>query len=157
MVIGTQQINCLVKLSCHQFIIMISNVRYNISRNAIGTYQNEILVRAEFRCLEPNGSILFIGIDTCSQFLYNTLYTAVLMQTAFPEPVIIDNAVLLQISFQTSNVLRQRKCNQRIPTLFGIAMHITIAIFCCKCLCMCNNICPLIGIFRHLNAFLELL
>ena len=156
-VVCTQNVNCLVKLPHHQLIIVVSNVRYHISGDPVGTYQHEVLVRTEIRCLEPDGTLLLIGIATLGQFVYHPLYLSILMQGAFAEPVVIDNAVLLQIPFQTGDVLRQCKCHQCVPSGLGIGVDILVTVFSDKVFRMLCNVCPVIGIFRHFHRGVKVL
>ena len=111
MVVSTQNINRTIKVSGHQLVIVVSDIRHNVSRDTVCTNQYKILICTEFRCLEPNCPILFIGIAPLGQLFYYMLYAAIFVQGAFPEPVVIDNAVLLQIPFQSGNVLRQSIAN----------------------------------------------
>ena len=111
MVVSTQNINRTVKVSGHQLVIVVSDIRHNVSRDSVRTNQYKILICTEFCCLEPNCSILFVSIAPLGQLFYYMFYTAVLVQGAFPKPVVIDNAVLLQIPFQSGNVLRQSIAN----------------------------------------------
>ena len=156
-VVCTQNVNCLIELPHHQLIIVVSNVRYHISGDPVGTYQHEVLVRTEIRCLKPDGTLLLIGVATLGQFVYHPLYLSILVQSAFAEPVVIDNAVLLQIPFQTGDVLRQCKCHQCVPSGLGIGIDILVTVFSDKVFRMLCNVCPVIGIFRHFHRGVKVL
>ena len=135
-VVGTQNVDCLVELPHHQLIIVVCDIRHDIGRDSVGTNQHEILVCAEVGRLEPNCALLLIGVATLGQLFYHPLYLTVLVQGALTEPVIIDNAVFFQITLQTGDVLRQCKRHQRIPSGLRIAVYVFVAVFCDKVLRM---------------------
>ena len=150
-VVSTQNINRTVKVSGHQLVIVVSDIRHNVSRDTVCTNQYKILICTEFRCLEPNCPILFISIAPLGQLFYYMLYAAIFVQGAFPKPVVIDNAILLQIPFQSGNVFRQSIANQCISPLLTVAIYIFVAIQIPKCFCMFDDVHALISIFRHRN------
>ena len=156
-VVGTQNVDCLVEFPHHQLIIVVCDIRHDIGRDSVGTNQHEILVCAEVGRLEPNCALLLIGVATLGQLFYHPLYLTVLVQGALTEPVIIDNAVFFQITLQTGDVLRQCKRHQRIPSGLRIAVYVLVAVFCDKVLRMLCDVGAMVGILRHLHRRVKVL
>ena len=151
MVIRTQHIHGLIIAAGHQLIIMISNIRHNISGNAVGTHQHNVLVVAECTGLEPQGAVLLIGNALFFQCVNHPLHRAVPMEGRLLEPAVILNAVCAQVPLQPGNVLRQSVIHQRLAPLLCGRIHIPVAVFLDEILGVLHNIHALVGVLRQLH------
>ena len=110
----TPYVDYAVKVTVSKFVLVVSNVSGKVGWVAVCTDQNFVLFSAKFGCLVPNCTIFFIGQSTFGQIIHNCFYCTGLMQSAFREPYIVNDAVFFQVGSELFNVLWQSKVNQSL-------------------------------------------
>ena len=155
MMVGTQHIDRFVKFAHHQFVIMVCNIRHNISRHAVCTHQNKIFGAVVFT-LKPECAVLFIGCALFFQQRNHALHCAVFVQGRFPEPVVVFNAVFQQVVLQPLNVQRQRIADQRFAAFRFRRVNIFVTVDFSKFFGMRGNVGTLVTILRERNRVLSL-
>ena len=113
-----QDVYRLIVGSGDELVVVIRDIRHDVGREAVGAHQNEVLVAAEIGSLQPERAVLLVGVAALFQLLNNRLYSAVVVQSALLEPVVVLYAVLQQILLEALLVERQSIVYQSPAALF---------------------------------------
>ena len=63
MVVCAENVDSLVKVTCYQLVIVISDVRNYICVKTVASLENEVLVETVFGSLEPYSTVLLISLS----------------------------------------------------------------------------------------------
>ena len=151
MMVCTPYVDYAVKVTVSKFVLVVSNISGKVGWVAVCTDQNFVLFSAKFCCLVPNCTIFFIGQSTFGQIIHNCFYCAGLMQSAFREPYIVNDAVFFQIGSELFNVLWQSKIAKCLTAFLAVSVHILVAVYLIECVCMVDYILTLISVLRKLS------
>ena len=149
MVVCTENIDSLIELSHRKLVVVVCDIGNKVCRDTILAHEDSVLFITEIGSSEPQRAVLFVGVTACLQLFDYLFHRAVIVQSAFSEPGIINNAVLFKVFVKSFDILRERKVNQRLASfllaLFGSdASELVI-----KALCVCDDIHTQINVIGH--------
>ena len=145
-VVGAPDVDDLIEAADGEFVAVIGDIGGKVGVEAVGAAQHVVLqrqlldvrvgltggpevLRQNFRGLEPQRAVLLVGIAEIGQRRHGVSHIAALVEGGLEEPLIVFDAVALQIRLHLGDIVAQAELGQRVVTGLFVAVQILVALF----------------------------
>ena len=134
-----------------ELILVVGDVRREVSRVAVGADEHLVLFAAEFGRFVPDGAVLLVGQAAVAQIIDDGHDLAALVQVAFEEPAVVMDAVFLHVGLHFRNVARQAEADERGAALLLGNAHQCVAVVRSVFLCEVEDILAVVAVLGQLG------
>ena len=173
MVIGAPDVDDLIEAANGKFVAVIGDIGGKIGVEPIGPAQHVILQRQLFNVgvglarfpeifrqdlcrLEPQRTVLFVGIALCCQRRHRVGHIAALVEGGLEKPLVIPDPIALQIPLHLGDIAGKAELRQGIVAGLFVAVQVLFALLLIEQLRQLPDIVAVVAVLGELHRVLAL-
>ena len=172
-VVCAPDVDDLIEAANGEFVAVIGNIGGEVGVEAVGAAQHVVLQRQlldvriglpggpevlcqNLRGLEPQRTVLFVGVALRRQRRHGVGHVAAFVKGGLEEPLVVMNAVALQIRLHLGDVVAQTELGQCVMAGLFVAVQILVALFVVEQLGQLPDIVAVVAILGEFHRVLAL-